>query len=164
MFATRSLFAILISVQFSFCPNPPRMVRHFRYQVSQKEALSISRMVLENQGYEIEFYTKESHLIKTFNTPIKKDFRRYDYSLAVIVADQVEVYIIAQKHIFKRSSEASLGGGKSMTEMDTVDWLPYSLQQKIYLPLIDEFAKNGLTLIETITSANQIYSNSMADA
>ena len=151
MFTTRSLLAVIISVQFSFCPNPPRMVRHFQYQVTQEEALILSRTVLENLGYEIEFYTKESHLIITFNTPIKKDYRRYDYSLAVIVEDQVEVYIIAQKHIFKRSSETSIGGGKSMTEMDTVDWLPYSLQQKIYWPLINEFAKNGLTQIESIS-------------
>lgn len=163
MFTTRSLLAVIISVQFSFCPNPPRMVRHFQYQVSQEEALTLSRIVLENLGYEIEFYTKESHLIITFNTPIKKDYRRYDYSLAVIVEDQVKVYIIAQKHIFKRSSEASFGGGKSMTEMDTVDWLPYSLQQKIYWPLINEFAKNGLTQIESL-SLRHLNNNSLADA
>lgn len=163
MFTTRSLLAVIISIQFSFCPNPPRMVRHFQYQVSQEEALTLSRTVLENLGYEIEFYTKESHLIITFNTPIKKDYRRYDYSLAVIVEDQVKVYIIAQKHIFKRSSEASLGGGKSMTEMDTVDWLPYSLQQKIYWPLINEFAKNGLTQIESL-SLRHLNNYSLADA
>jgi len=149
MVNTRSVLAVLISLQFSFCPNPPRMVRHFRFQVSQEEALSLSRTILENLGYKIEFYTKESHLITTVKTPIKKDFRRYDYSLALIVQDQIEVYIIAQKHVFKRSSESSLGGGKSMTDIDTVDWLPYSIQQKIYWPLIDEFEKNGLTQIET---------------
>jgi hypothetical protein len=163
MFIARSLLTVLVSIQFSFCPAPPRMVRHFEYQISQEEALSLSRTVLENLGYEIEFYTKESHLIKTINTPIKKDYRRYDYSLAVIVEDQVDVYIIAQKHIFKRSSESSLGGGKSMTELDTVDWLPYSLQQKIYWPLINEFEKNGLTQIKTI-SVNGLNNNSTAEA
>ncbi len=163
MFITRSLLTVLVSIQFSFCPDPPRMVRHFEYQVSQEEVLSLSRTVLENLGYEIEFYTKESHLIKTINTPIKKDYRRYDYSLAVIVEDQVDVYIIAQKHIFKRSSEASLGGGKSMTELDTVDWLPYSLQQKIYWPLINEFEKYGLTQIKTI-SVNSLNNKSTAEA
>ncbi|MFQ6678245.1 MAG: hypothetical protein ACE5D0_07985 [Fidelibacterota bacterium] len=157
------MLAALLSVQFSFCPNPPRMVRSFRYQVSQEEALLISRQVLENLGYEIEFFTKESYLIKTINMPVKKDFRRYDYSLAIVVEDRVEAYIIAQKHIFKRGSETSIGGGKSMTEMDTVDWLPYSLQKKIYLPLIDEFSKNGLTQVE-LQRVHSIKDKSMIDA
>jgi len=124
------------------------MVRHFQYSVSQNEALILCREILEDMGYAIEFYTKESYLIKTSNRPVSGDLRKYDYSLAIIVEDRVDVYIIAQKHIFKRSSETSIGGGKSMTEMDTVDWLPYSLQQKIFWPLIKEFEYNGFLQVK----------------
>ena len=124
------------------------MVRNFRYDSSQLKAMEISRKVLENLGYDIEFYTKESYLIKTTVAPIKKDLRRYDYAIAVIVEDHVQVYIIAQKQIFKRGSETTIGGGKSITEADIVDWLPYSIQQKIFWPLIEEFSKYGLKEIQ----------------
>ena len=110
--------------------------------------MEISRKVLENLGYDIEFYTKESYLIKTTVAPVKKNLRRYDYAIAVIVEDHVQVYIIAQKQIFKRGSETTIGGGKSITEADIVDWLPYSIQQKIFWPLIEEFSKYGLKEIQ----------------
>ena len=128
------------------------MVRNFRYDSSQLKAMEISRQVLENLGYDIEFYTKESYLIKTTVAPIKKDLRRYDYAIAVIVEDHVQVYIIAQKQIFKRGSETTIGGGKSITEADIVDWLPYSIQQKIFWPLIEEFSKYGLKEIQNISA------------
>lgn len=114
--------------------------------------MEISRKVLENLDYNIEFYTKESYLIKTTVAPVKKDLRRYDYAIAVIVEDHVQVYIIAQKQVFKRGSESSIGGGKSITEADAVDWLPYSIQQKIFWPLIEEFSKYGLKEIQNISA------------
>ena len=128
------------------------MVRSFRYNSSQLKAMEISRKVLENLGYDIEFYTKESYLIKTTVAPIKKDLRRYDYAIAVIVEDYVQVYIIAQKQVFKRGSETTIGGDKSITEADAVDWLPYSIQQKIFWPLIEEFSKYGLKEIQNISA------------
>ena len=76
---------------------------------------------------------------------------RSDSSLAVYVEDQVNVFIIAQKHVFKRGSETSIGGGKSITEVDAVDWLPYTLQQRIFWPLIEEFSKYGLKENQNIT-------------
>ena len=114
--------------------------------------MEISRKVLENLGYDIEFYTKESYLIKTTVAPVKNNLRRYDYAIAVIVEDHVQVYIIAQKQIFKRGSETTIGGGKSITEADIVDWLPYSIQQKIFWPLIEEFSKYGLKEIQNISA------------
>ena len=128
------------------------MVRSFRYNSSQLNAMEISRKALENLGYDIEFYTKESYLIKTTVAPVKKNLRRYDYAIAVIVEDHVQVYIIAQKQIFKRGSETTIGGGKSITEADIVDWLPYSIQQKIFWPLIEEFSKYGLKEIQNISA------------
>lgn len=148
----RTFLLIFLSIQFSFCPTPPRMVRLFNYNSSQTKALEISRKVLENLNYKIELYTKESNLIKTTISPIKKDVRRYDYAIAVLVEDHVQVFIIAQKHVFKRGSESSIGGGKSITETDAVDWLPYSLQQKIFWPLIDEFSKYDFKEIQNISS------------
>ncbi|GEM_PF-286683 len=160
MIFARSVCLIILSVQFSFCPTPPRMVRSFQYKTTQIKAMESSRKVLENLGYEIEFYTKESFLIKTSISPVKKDIRRYDYAIAIIVEDYVQVFIIAQKHVFKRGSELSIGGGKSITDVDAVDWLPYSLQQKIFWPLVDEFSKFNMKIIQDFSEFefNQIKS------
>lgn len=151
MFIARTLLITLLSVQFSFCPTPPRMVRSFRYNMSQIKAMETSKKVLENLGYNIDLYTKESFFITTKSSPIKKDLRRYDYALAVIVQDHVQVFIIAEKYIFKRGSDVSIGGSKEITEVDAVDWLPYSIQQKIFWPLIDEFSKYGLKEIQNFS-------------
>lgn len=147
-----AILFILLSVQFSFCPTPPRMARSFYYHSGQDDALENCKKVLEALGYEILTFTKESHMITTKISPIKKDFRRYDYSLALIVEDQVNVYIIAQKHIFKRGSEMSIGGGSAITESDPVDWMPYSLQQKVFWPLIEELSKYGIKEIPIASS------------
>jgi len=127
------------------------MVRYFYYNTSQNSAFEHTKRVLENLGYDIELFTNESYTITTKISPIKKDIRRYDYSLAIIVEDQVQVYIIAQKYIYKRGSETNLGGEKELTEADAVDWLPYSLQQKIFWPLIDEFKKHGIKEIQNLS-------------
>ena len=115
----------------------------------------VSLIIPTKNGKELVKACIESILEKTTykNLPItnKKDLRRYDYSLAVYVEDQVNVFIIAQKHVFKRGSETSIGGGKSITEVDAVDWLPYTLQQKIFWPLIEEFSKYGLKEYQNIT-------------
>jgi len=160
MIFTRTICIIILSVQFSFCPTPPRMVKSFQYNSSQLKAMENSRKVLENLGYNIEFYTKESFLIKTSVSPVKKDLRRYDYSIAILIEDYIQVFIIAQKHVFKRGSETSIGGGKSITEKDAVDWLPYSLQQKIFWPLIDEFSKFDMNEFQNVSELhlNQINS------
>lgn len=152
MLFARPVLLIFISLQFSFCPTNQRMVRSFRYNTSQTKAMEISRKVLENLGYDIALYTKESYLIKTSIAPIKKDVRRYDYAIAVLVEDYVQVFIIAQKQVFKRGSESSIGGGQSITEADAVDWLPYSIQQKIFWPLVDQFSKYGLKEIKNLSA------------
>ncbi|HJL75327.1 MAG TPA: hypothetical protein QGF08_03425 [Candidatus Marinimicrobia bacterium] len=150
--AARTVLIIFLSVQFSLCPTPPRMVRYFGYNTSQTKAMEISRRVLEDLGYNIDLYTKESYMIKTAVVPVKQDIRRYDYALAVLVEDYVQVFIIAQKQVFKRGSEISLGGDKSITEADAVDWLPYTVQQKIFLPLVNEYRKYGIKKIQIMNA------------
>jgi hypothetical protein len=80
----------------------------------------------------------------------KKIFGQYDYRIAVLVEDRVEVIIVAQRKVFKRDSEASIGG-KDMIQTEVSDKLPYTLQRSIFYPIIDEFTKNGLVEVEDIT-------------
>jgi hypothetical protein len=68
----------------------------------------------------------------------------------VLVEDRVEVIIVAQRKVFKRDSEASIGG-KDMIQTEVSDKLPYTLQRSIFYPIIDEFTKIGLAEVEDIT-------------
>ena len=81
---------------------------------------------------------------------VKKDIRQYDFRIAVLVEDRVEVIIVAQRKVFKRDSEASIGG-KDLIQTEVSDKLPYSLQRSILYPIIDEFTKNGLVEVKDIT-------------
>jgi len=133
----------IMAVQFSMCPEPPRMIRYFTYEGSPEEALKSCKQTLEAMGYSIDFYAPESFLLITTPQPVARDIRRYDYALAVYVEDYIHVHIIARKYIFKRGSETSIGG-KELVATETSDRLPYSLQQKIFFPLIAAFEDAGM--------------------
>ena len=106
----RSFLSIVLAVQFSFCPERPRMIRYFDYEYTQKEALTIARDSLLDLGYKIDLSAPEGYFFLTKPQPVKKDIRQYDYRIAVLVEDRVEIVIVAQRKIFKRDSEASIGG------------------------------------------------------
>jgi hypothetical protein len=119
------------------------MIRYFSYEGSPEEALQTCKQTLEAMGYRIDFYAPESYLLVTTPQPVARDIRRYDYALAVYVEDYIHVHIIAQKYVFKRGSETSIGG-KELVATETSDRLPYSLQQKIFFPLIAAFEEAGI--------------------
>ncbi len=133
----------LLVVRFSACVSPPQMTKYFDYATTPEQAYLITKAMLDSMGYEIDWLVPESRLIITAPRKVAKDIRRYDYRLVVQVTDLLEVTIIARRHIFNRGSEWSLGG-KAMTGIDPQDRIPYSLQQKIYFPLIDAFQAQGL--------------------
>lgn len=94
-------------------------------------------------GYGIDWLVPESRLIITAPEKVAKDIRRYDYRLVVQITDVIAVTIIARKHIFKRGSEWSIGG-QEITGIEPQDRIPYSLQQKIFFPLIDAFRNEAM--------------------
>jgi len=149
----RSLLSVFLAVQFSFCPERPRMIRYFNYEYTQKEALSIARNSLLDLGYKIDLSAPEGYFFLTKPQALKKDIRKYDYRIAVVVEDRVEVVIVAQRQIFKRDSEASIGGD-DLIQTQVSDKLPYSLQRSIFYPIIDEVSKNGLIEVLDITLKN----------
>ena len=149
----RSFLSIVLAVQFSFCPERPRMIRYFDYEYTQKEALTIARDSLLDLGYKIDLSAPEGYFFLTKPQPVKKDIRQYDYRIAVLVVDRVEIVIVAQRKIFKRDSEASIGG-RDLIQAQISDKLPYSLQRSIFYPIIDEFSRNGLVEVLDITLKN----------
>ena len=101
-------------------------------------------------GYKIDLIAPEGFFMLTKIQGVKKDIRQYDFRIAVLVEDRVEVIIVAQRKVFKRDSEASIGG-KGLIQTEVSDKLPYSLQRSIFYPIIDEFTKNGLVEVKDIT-------------
>ena len=151
----RSFLSIVLAVQFSFCPERPRMIRYFDYEYTQKEALTIARDSLLDLGYKIDLSAPEGYFFLTKPQPVKKDIRQYDYRIAVLVEDRVEIVIVAQRKIFKRDSEASIGG-RDLIQTQISDKLPYSLQRSIFYPIIDEFSRNGLVELSDVTLKNNV--------
>ena len=127
------------------------MIRYFNYECAQKEALELAKNSLLDLGYKIDLMAPEGYFMVTKMQGVKKKiFGQYDYRIAVLVEDRVEVIIVAQRKVFKRDSEASIGG-KDMIQTEASDKLPYTLQRSIFYPIIDEFTKNGLVEVEDIT-------------
>ena len=147
----RPVLFVVLAVQFSFCPEKPRMIRYFNYECAQKEALELAKNSLLDLGYKIDLMAPEGYFMVTKMQGVKKKiFGQYDYRIAVLVEDRVEVIIVAQRKIFKRDSEASIGG-KDLIQTEISDRLPYSLQRSIFYPIINEFTKYGLVEVEDIT-------------
>ena len=151
----RTFLSVVLALQFSFCPERPRMIRYFDYEYTQKEALVVAKDSLLDLGYKIDLSAPEGYLFLTKPQPVEKDIRKYSYRIAVIVEDRVEVVIVAQRQIFKRDSEASIGG-KDLIQNQISDKLPYSLQRSIFYPIIDEFSMNGLVEVSDITLKNNV--------
>ncbi|MFH1851489.1 MAG: hypothetical protein ABIA75_04025 [Candidatus Neomarinimicrobiota bacterium] len=138
----RAVGAIVLAIQLSSCPDAPRMAWKFDYPGYQAAALTTTKQVLEDLGYQIDVYAPESNLIATGLQSAKYSLRRYDYVLIVRVADRIEVFISAQQFIYKRGSELSLFG-KSMVDTDVQDRLPLALQGRIMEPVEREFRRLG---------------------
>lgn len=126
------------------CPMPPMMVRYFHFEGEKKTALEETKDVLESLGYDVDVFAPESDFLVTKASQLKRDIRRFDYSLAVYITDMIQIHIIAEKYVFKRGSESSLGGGKEITEKQASDRLPYEIQQKVFWPIINGLKAKGI--------------------
>ena len=146
----RPVFFVVLAVQFSFCPERPRMIRYFNYECVQEEAQDLAKNSLLDLGYRIDLMAPEGNFMVTKMQGVKIDIRQFDFRIAVLVEDRVEVIIVAQRKVFKRDSETSIGG-KDLIQTEVSDKLPYSLQRSIFYPIINEFTKNGLVEVEDIT-------------
>lgn len=125
------LVSLVLLVQLSTCIEPDRMVRYFEYHCLPNEAYDESKHILETLEYEIEFATRTEGIITTNFRNVTKDIRRYDYAVAILIKDVIEVYIIGKKNIFRRSSETTIGGD-ILTGAQVSDTLPHSIQTQIF--------------------------------
>ena len=110
------------------------MVREYQYSTPKSDVLEQCRKILNQLDYEIDIYGPESHMLVTKPVKLKRAFMRYDYVVYVQITDRVEVHIAAERSIFSRSSESSVGAS-GFIEIQSEPNMPYSLQKKIFVPI-----------------------------
>ena len=70
----RPVFFVVLAVQFSFCPERPRMIRYFNYECVQEEALELAKNSLLDLGYRIDLMAPEGNFMVTKMQGVKKIF------------------------------------------------------------------------------------------
>ena len=142
----RIISTILLSffaVKFSFCPTHPRMVMHFTYENDRKEALVEIRSFLEDQGFSILEYAPEDAFLFT-------DYKLYDWGtgrrlLAVTVHINDKITITGMGKMDVPVSD--LGSPEELQKIKSVDRLPYSIQKRTFLALIQPLNALGYKTI-----------------
>ena len=141
------IFLLIIAVLFIGCANPPRMNRGYDYSVKKYEALEICKGILEELEYEIDIYAPESYILTTKPIQLRKVIRKYDYIIYLKVSDRINIHISAERNIFNRGSESSLGGS-SIIIKQTETYLPLSIQKKIFDPINNKLKNRNFRQIK----------------
>ena len=142
------LFLLIIAVSFIGCANPPRMNRGYDYLTNKYETLEICKTILQDLEYEIDIYAPESYMLTTKPTRFRKVLRKYDYIIYLKVTDRINVHISAERNIFNRGSESSLGGSSSIIIKQSETYLPLSIQKKIFDPISNKLINHNFRQIK----------------
>jgi len=125
------------------------MVREYQYTIPKSEVLDQCRSILTNLDYEIDIYAPESNMLMTKPIKLRRALRRFDYAIYVKITDRIEIHIVAERSIFKRSSESSVGG-KGLFEKQSEEAMPISLQRKIFIPIHNGMGKYNFRVQQII--------------
>ena len=125
------------------------MVREYIYEIPKSDVLEHCRDILVKLDYEIDIYASETDILITKPIKIRRALRRYDYIVFVQISDRIEIYVAAERSIFKRGSESTVGGS-GLIEKQSEDALPFSLQKKILIPIHKSMIKQKFYPRKTI--------------
>ena len=133
------------SIKISSCPEPPRMVLNFKYDGSIRDVMPLIKDYLEEENYNIIHYAPETGYIlteyKLYNINTGKVF----LALSINIKDLVVIVGMGKYEI----ATSGIGKPDDIIKMKAVDKLPYRLQKKIFLPIIDGLEEKGLKLVKT---------------
>ena len=118
---------------------------NFQYNGSIKDIMPTIKEYLESQEYDIIHYAPESGFILTDYKMFKLNTGKVFLALSININDLVVVVGMGKYEIVT----SGIGNPDDILKMKTVDKLPYRLQKKIFLPIIDGLEKRGLKLIKT---------------
>lgn len=125
------------------------MVREYFYEIPKSDVLEHCRDLLVKLDYEIDIYASETDILITKPIKIRSLLSRYDYIVFVQVTDRVEIFVAAERSIFKRGSESTVGGS-SLIEKQSEDALPFTLQKRILIPIHKSMIKQKFRPRKTI--------------
>ena len=145
----KPVFSLFLIFQIIQCTNPPRMVREYIYEIPKSDVLEHCRDVLVKLDYEIDIYASETDILITKPIKIRRALRRYDYIVFVQVTDRIEIFVAAERSVFKRGSESTVGGS-GLIEKQSEDALPLSLQKRILIPIHRSMIKQKFRPRKTI--------------
>ena len=118
---------------------------NFQYSGSIKDIMPTIKEYLENQEYDIIHYAPESGFILTDYKLFTLTTGKVFLALSININDLVVIVGMGKYEIVT----SGIGNPDDILKMKTVDKLPYRLQKKIFLPIIDGLEKRGLKLIKT---------------
>jgi hypothetical protein len=118
---------------------------NFQYNGSIKDIMPTIKEYLESQEYDIIHYAPESGFILTDYKLFKLNTGKVFLALSINIKDLVVVVGMGKYEIVT----SGIGNPDDILKMKTVDKLPYRLQKKIFLPIVDGLEKRGLKLIKT---------------
>ena len=118
---------------------------NFQYSGSIKDIMPTIKEYLENQEYDIIHYAPESGFILTDYKLFTLTTGKVFLALSININDLVVVVGMGKYEIVT----SGIGNPDDILKMKTVDKLPYRLQKKIFLPIVDGLEKRGLKLIKT---------------
>jgi len=145
----KPVFSLFLIFQIIQCTNPPRMVREYIYEIPKSDVLEHCRDVLVKLDYEIDIYASETDILITKPIKVRRTLRRYDYIVFVQVTDRIEIFVAAERSVFKRGSESTVGGS-GLIKKQSEDTLPLSLQKRILLPIHRSMIKQKFRPRKTI--------------
>ena len=118
---------------------------NFQDYGSIKVIMPTIKEYLECQEYDIIHYAPESGFILTDYKLFKLITGKVFLALSININDLVVVVGMGKYEIVT----SGIGNPDDILKMKTVDKLPYRLQKKIFLPIIDGLEKRGLKLVKT---------------
>jgi len=118
---------------------------NFQYNGSIKDIMPTIKDYLESQEYDIIHYAPESGFILTECKLFKLNTGKVFLALSININDLVVVVGMGKYEIVT----SGIGNPDDILKMKTVDKLPYRLQKKIFLPIIEALEKRGLKLVKT---------------
>ena len=118
------------------------MNKTYDFKKTKLEVLKICKDILQDLDYEIDIYAPESFILTTKSTRLRRVLRRFDYVIYLEVSDRIEVHISAERSIFNRGSESSVGG-EGIILKQVEPYMPYSLQKKIFEPINSKLLENN---------------------
>ena len=118
---------------------------NFQYNGSIKDIMPTVREYLESEEYDIIHYAPESGFILTDYKLFKLNTGKVFLALSININDLVVVLGMGKYEIVT----SGIGNPDDILKMKTVDKLPYRLQKKIFLPIIDGLEMRGLKLVKT---------------